>query len=155
MSSIYEINQSILDCIDSETGEIINQEKLEELQLERDNKIESVALWIKDLRLQIAGLKTEEKNLAERRKSKERLADNLENYLAQVLNCHKFETAKCVISWRKSQAVSIIDEGAIPAEYKTIETLSKVDKNAIKNAIKMGELIDGAELIENISMQLK
>lgn len=43
MASLYEIEQSILDCIDTETGEIIDAEKLNELMLEKEVKIENVA----------------------------------------------------------------------------------------------------------------
>ena len=49
MANLYEINQAITECIDNETGEIIDVEKLEELQLEREAKIENVALWYKNL----------------------------------------------------------------------------------------------------------
>ena len=46
--TLYEIDNAILDCIDLETGEIIDVDKLNELQLEKETKIENVALWIKD-----------------------------------------------------------------------------------------------------------
>lgn len=32
---LYEIEQAIMDCIDMETGEIIDAEKLDQLQMER------------------------------------------------------------------------------------------------------------------------
>ena len=46
--TLYEIDNAILECIDLETGEIIDTDKLDALQLERETKIENVALWIKD-----------------------------------------------------------------------------------------------------------
>ena len=46
---LYEIDEQILNCIDAETGEIIDADMLNALQMERDAKIEGVALWIKDL----------------------------------------------------------------------------------------------------------
>lgn len=49
MASLYEINAAILDCVDLETGEIIDIERLQELQMEREQKIENVALWYKNL----------------------------------------------------------------------------------------------------------
>ena len=45
---LYEIDNAILECIDMETGEIIDIDKLNELELERESKIEGVAGWIKD-----------------------------------------------------------------------------------------------------------
>ena len=47
---LYEIDEQILNCIDAETGEIIDADMLNALQMERDAKIEGVALWIKDLK---------------------------------------------------------------------------------------------------------
>ena len=35
MASLYEINQSMLDCVDMETGEF-DEERLHALQMERD-----------------------------------------------------------------------------------------------------------------------
>ena len=49
MSSIYEINQAIMDCLDPETGEILDMEALEQLQMDRVQKAENVACWRKNL----------------------------------------------------------------------------------------------------------
>ena len=40
MANIYEINQAILDCIDPETGEVLDMEALEQLQMDRVQKAE-------------------------------------------------------------------------------------------------------------------
>ena len=50
MRALYDIDQDILDCVDLETGEILDTEKLDALQMEREAKLEGVALWVKDLR---------------------------------------------------------------------------------------------------------
>ena len=47
---LYEIDEAILNCIDTETGEIIDADQLDKLTMERDTKIENVACWIKDLK---------------------------------------------------------------------------------------------------------
>ena len=53
MDSLYEIDFEIMNCIDFETGEVVDVEKLTELQMEREHKIESVALWVKNLMLSL------------------------------------------------------------------------------------------------------
>ena len=45
---LYEIDNAIYECV-NEDGEVIDPEKLEELQMERDKKIEGIACWIKEL----------------------------------------------------------------------------------------------------------
>ena len=59
MRPIYEIDQDILDCVDMETGEILDTEKLTALQMERERKLEGVALWVKDLSAEAAAVKEE------------------------------------------------------------------------------------------------
>ena len=54
---LYEINEQILDCIDSETGEVIDPEKLNNLQIAKDEKLENLALWYKDLLAEANALK--------------------------------------------------------------------------------------------------
>ena len=41
--NLYEIENEILNCVDMETGEIVDIKKLESLQMERDQKIENIA----------------------------------------------------------------------------------------------------------------
>lgn len=47
--NLYKIEEEILKCVDTETGEIINVEALNALKMQRDTKIENIALWIKNL----------------------------------------------------------------------------------------------------------
>ena len=58
---LYEINEQIMACIDNETGEIIDTDKLNELQIAKDEKIENLALWYKDLLAEANALKEEKK----------------------------------------------------------------------------------------------
>lgn len=64
MASIYEIDQQIMQCIDFETGEIVDAEKLNALQIEKDKKIEGIACWIKNLNAEAQNIKAEEQALA-------------------------------------------------------------------------------------------
>ena len=108
--SIYEIEQSIIGLIDPETGEIMDFEALEALNMERDEKIENVALWIKNLNAEAKAIREEERNLAERRKYAENKAESLKRYLELNLHGEKFTTAKVAISWKASEAVDVSPE---------------------------------------------
>ena len=46
MSTLYEIDRAIMNCCNQETGEMIDQEALDALMMQRTEKLESVALWI-------------------------------------------------------------------------------------------------------------
>ena len=108
---LYEIDNAILDCIDMETGEIIDIDKLNELELERETKIENVACWIKDLKVEAEAIKTEKQALAERQRVAENKAESLKKWLAYALQGEKFKTPKCAISFRKTESVEVTDEG--------------------------------------------
>ena len=150
---LYEINEAILACVDPETGEA-DPEKLDELLMMRDEKIENLALWVKDLKAEADAIKAEEKALAERRQAKERKAESIKAYLEKVLAGQKFETSRVVCSFRKSQKVEITDLDKIPDDYLRYSTPT-ADKTAIKAAIKDGISIEGAELVDSVSMTIK
>ena len=84
--TLYEIDSAIMDCFDAETGELTNPEAFENLQVERSQKIENIACWIKDLTADAAAIREEEKALAERRKVMENKAANLKDYLGRFVN---------------------------------------------------------------------
>ena len=108
MSSLYEINEQLLNLTDSETGEITDWSAFEALQLARDEKIENIALYHKNLLAEAAALKAEEKSFSDRRKRAENKAESLKNYLATSLNGSKFNTTRVAINWRKSTSVEVI-----------------------------------------------
>ena len=64
MSALYEIQEGILSCIDLKTGEIIDVERLHELQMERRQKIRNIACWIKNLLADARAYEEEEKTFA-------------------------------------------------------------------------------------------
>ena len=157
--TIYEINEGILNCIDPETGEIIDIDKLNELELERDAKIENVACWIKELKAEAEAIKTEKQTLAERQKVAENKAESLKKWLAYALQGEKFKTAKCSVSFRKTESVEVTEEGieALMKEHDELLTYKapEPNKKAIKDALKDGLSVAGVQLIQNTSTIIK
>lgn len=153
--NLYEIDQAILACIDPETGELIDEAALVSLQMERADKIRNVALWVKNLNASVVALKAERDAFDERMKAAQKKADGLKKYLANALQGQKFSTDECTVSFRRSAAVTVFDEAALPAEY-VAEKISKTpDKAAIKAAIKSGIEVPGAVLVDNLRVQIK
>lgn len=159
--NLYEIQTEIMNCVDEETGEIIDIEKIAELQLERDMKIENIALWIKNLVSDAAALKAEEEMLALRRKRAESKAEQLRAYLDSILSGSKFETPKVMAFYRKSKAVeldeSFIDWAAENGydEYLTYKS-PVANKTAIKTAIANGVSFgERAVIVERLNLNIK
>ena len=157
--NLYEINQeidrAIQNCIDPETGEILDDtSELDALTLARDEKIENIACYIKNLKADAEAIRTEEKKLAERRKTCENRAEWLKKYLANNLQGEKFKSPRVAVSWRRSQAVVVEDIWKLPKDYLRYKD-PEPDKTAIKDAIKKGFDVEGAELVDNLSMVIK
>lgn len=155
MSSLYQIDQAILGCVDFTTGEIIDPELLDALHMERQAKIESVALWIKNLSSDAVAYKAEKEAFAEREKAAVKKIDQLKAWLAGALDGQKFTTGRCAVTFRRSEAVEIVNEEAIPKEYLTEKTTYSPNKTAIKEAIKAGNAIEGCMLVEKYNPTIK
>ena len=156
----YEIDNEIMNCIDIETGEVIDTDKLNELHMERDAKIENVALWIKELKAEAEAIKNEKQALAERQRVAENKAESLKNWLAYALNGEKFKTAKCSISYRNSESVEVTEEGleALMRDHEDLLTYKtpEPNKKAIKDAIKNdGLTVAGVQLLQKTSTIIK
>ena len=156
--TLYEIDKAIYELlekgfmVDEETGEVIcGAEELEQLQLERSQKLESVALYIKGIEAFIADIKAEEEALAKRRKKKEDKVDRLKKYLTDSIIGNgedSFESAKVSVSFRRSEGVEFTDKDALDEKYWREKTTVKrePDKTLIKASIKAGESVNGAYL---------
>ncbi len=155
--NLYEINNAILGCVDDETGEVLDVEKLKTLEMEQVTKIENIALWIKSLDYEAEAIKKEEEVLAERRKAKVKKVEQLKEYLASTIAGQKYSTPRMQIGWRKSQSCKIIDENAIPDKFVKVEVVKtlSIDKTAIKKAINSGEVVAGAVVVEKQNVQIK
>lgn len=154
MASLYEINEEILSCVDTETGEIIDMDKLQELQMKFDDKVEGIALWIKNLLSEAAEVKVEKEKLAGRQKACENKAKNLKEYLSKFLDGQKFKTARVSITYRKSDSVEVENVGMLPEEFLRF-TEPEVRKTELKKALKEGLEIEGATLVEHQNIQIK
>ncbi len=154
MANLYEIDAQITECFDADTGELLDAEKLENLMIEKENKLENVALWIKNLKADAAMYKAEKTAFAERQAAAERKAESLTMWLKNALDGQKFKTEKAEINFRKTQKVEVIDIWELNEDFVKYSDPTP-DKAAIKRAIKAGEDVKGAKLIDDISISIK
>ena len=155
--NLFEIEEKIMECVDLETGEIIDTEMLDQLQMEREHKIENIACWIKNLQSDAEALKAQKLAFADRQRVAENKAESLKRYLVGFLDGQKFSTDKVAISFRKSESVQVNDMNAIAdfdsAYLKYAEPT--VDKAAVKKALKAGIAVPGVELVHGNNIQIK
>ena len=157
--NLFEIKQEILSLVDPETGEIADTSRFDELQMARDEKLENIALWIKNLNAEAEALSQQKQIFAEREKQAKNRVESLKNYLSTALDGQDFKTDKVLLSWRKSVAVEVdpffIDWAKTAAPELIIEK-AEPNKNAIKDYLQCGvNWVEYASLVERRNLQIK
>ena len=161
--TLYEIDAAILDCVDPETGEVIDMDALNALQMEREKKLEGVACWVKDLKAEAAALNDEIVSLTARKRAAENKAERLKAWLREALDGEIFKTSKVRISYTHNSRLKIDDEGKMVSyllnhpEYNSFLrfTEPEINKNVMKQAIKDGTKIPGASIEPTESVVIK
>ena len=155
MASLYEIDRDILACCDLDTGEVIDPELLEQLVMAREQKIEGVALWIKNLQSDALAYKAEKEAFEKREKAALAKVESLKKWLANVLEGEKFTTARCAVSFRKSTKLEVSDPEKLPKALMVETITTKPDAVAIKALLKSGMDVPGCRLVENLNTQIR
>jgi hypothetical protein len=122
-------------------------------------KADATCWVIEHLRGQSAYRQQQAKRLTELSRSDASRADALEDSLVLVLTrlqpaATRFSFPNHELTSRKSQAVEIDDEDSLPSEWLSFSTTSKPDKAAIKEALKAGRQIKGAQLVSRRSWRI-
>jgi hypothetical protein len=163
MRKLYEINSDLEGVLTAmalemeENGEISDETvaRLGQLQIEKDAKIEGMALWAKELKARIEEAKAEKARIAKIQAQGERELERLKTFISQELNGQKFKSARASVSYRTTYDCVDIDkehERDIPAQYRKI---GDPDKTLLKAALQAGEVIEGVSLNDHTSVIIK
>lgn len=166
MRKLYEIDAAIEQCImngtNFETGEFLAFDELNDLQMEREAKLEGVALFVKDTRAEAAAIEAEMKTLKDRMDKLNKNADGAERWLEGVLGGEKFSTSKVECRFRKSVSVEVADDfiywATVHGKYDLInhKETDTPDKAKIKELLKNGgNLADKARLVEKQNITVR
>jgi hypothetical protein len=148
-----------------ENGGEVNDEIIEELAIRRENwqyKAEAYSKFILKLESEADQAAAEIKRIQALKKAKENTVLRLrESLLAALMvfteedakGIRRYETPLAKLSTRKSQAVEVLDENVLPAEFWVIK--KEVSKSTISQAIKDGAEVPGAQLKENVSLSIR
>jgi hypothetical protein len=128
---------------------------LELAESDIEDKALNIACLVKDWSAQADAISVEKKRLEQREKVLKNRSDYLKRYLSKnIPEGKKFENARAVISWRKSNALLVdIPPEELPEQYQKVKT--EADKTGIKAAIKSGEEIQGCTLETRHNIQIK
>jgi len=157
LESMYRAQESA-NGIDEETGMVFDIAQLDAWEKERDEKIEHSLLYSEQLKADAKEIDDYIRRLTARAKAKKNAAESIKNWLIERFkgeDIKKFETKRirATLSVRAASKTVITDENLIPPQY--IRTKFEPDTTAIKAAIKAGEEVPGAILVDSVSLTVK
>ena len=156
MSTLYEIDSwlgKLLAYVDhlAENGQDdVELEKLiKEAEQSRADKIENVGRYIKQLDAEAEQWKAEEARIAKERKAKEARSASLKAYLGSIMGKEKYSSPSVNISGHLDvSAVYTAKVSEVPEEFIREVTRKEVNKPAVNEALKNGEVLSFAHLVE-------
>lgn len=134
---------------------------MNELILHEDGSLRSIDdafISIRHVENAIDSLKKEEQERARRRKEMEAMVEDAKAYIKRYMlteGLAELEGNVVKYTLAKAQPKLIIeDEKVIPDDYKQQTVITEIRKNAIKDQLKMGDMIPGVRLEESFSLKV-
>ena len=161
-SEMRALDELFLSCRDEETGEVKDDGVIDileqELKLQLQTKGAGIIKSFKNSEAMLNGVDEEIKRLQALKKSISNQINSRKEYIVrnmEMMGITKIETELGNLSLRKSKSVNIYDESLIDKKFIEIETKEKISKTEIKKAIEAGENVQGANIVEKNSLNIK
>lgn len=164
MATLYQLTDRWLSAIngawtvDEETGEVFSPDDIESIEASLDEKVESVACYMKNIKADAEAIKAEEEALKARRQRLERHHDRLGAYLTECMSRsgrRRVETTRADVSLRRATGVLVVDESVIPEQFIRTTVRRSPDKRAISHELRDGGVVPGCVLEERDSIQVR
>lgn len=155
---LYEIKEVYQNLIDMEQEGLDVKAYIEQVEGELEEKFQNIGLVYKTLLAEAEAIKVEEKKLSDRRKALENKSDNLKQWLYTEMvsmGIDKVNKPNIVLSIAKNPPKLVLNEELVPEQYKVPVTTITIDKSQIKDELKAGSIIPGAELVQDTSLRIK
>lgn len=160
--TLYELTEEyqwlLMLMEDPEADPLIVVDTLDAVGGEIEVKADGYARVLRNLEADVAGLKSEEQRLAQRRRTIENNIDRIKYTLtASMIACNKrdFKTDLFTFRVQKNPASVVIErDAAVPDEY-LIPQEPKVDKVKVKEALKAGANFEWAHLYQTEGVRIR
>lgn len=156
--NLYELSTAFQQVQNMDLDPEVMQDTLDSIEDAIENKAENIAKLIRNLESDVAAYKEEEERLKTKRQATENKVKWLKTYLEDNMKLTgktKFKSGMFNFSIQKNPAsVNITDEKAIPEEF-LIQQPPKVDKTSLKEILKRGIEVPGAELKQTEGLRIR
>jgi len=159
--SLYNIQAEYLQIADALANDELTPELENQLainQQELQAKGMAYGYIIKDFEYDIDTIDAEIARLQALKNVRKNALDRLKQTLKGAMELYgivELKSPTLKVNFRKSESVIIQDLSLIDDKFIRTKTTKEPDKTAIKQAIKDGEVVIGAELIINNNIQIK
>lgn len=159
MATLYELTTAAAALYEMLQAEEIDEQTFNDTleAMGATEKVESYCKLIKQLQSDVDMFKGEIDRLNARKKTAENGVERVKAALLDFMKQSgqdKVKAGSFAVSTAKTQAVNITNEKAIPCRF-LVEQPPKIDKAGIKNALKAGETVGGAELVTNTGVRIR
>lgn len=138
--------QTIADTLQGVAGEL-------------EEKAINVAMFVRNLESSADQIDQAIKQMQERKKAMESKAESIKKYLLENMQrtgITKIESPYFAVQLKKNPPSVIIDnENDINDKFKVTKTVTSIDKESIKLAIKSGEIVAGAHMEQKERVDIK
>lgn len=157
MATLYELTGQFLDIYNMDLDDETKADTLESIDWNSDyeEKVENYIKVIKNNEADIEARKNEIKRLTELNRADERKNERMKEVLKESMDLtghDRVDTKLFKVSFRKSEAVEV-DDLLLPEAYKV--ATYKPDKKRLKEDLKNGLEILGAELVERKNLSIR
>lgn len=160
MVTLYELTDNykkLIEMAEDDDSQAI-KDTLESVNEAIDDKAENTAKVIRELEGRRDAKKKEAQRLNQSATSLDKQITNLKNYLQDQLEITKRTKIQgnlfTVSVQNNPPSVHVENEKKVPLDY-FVEQDPKLDKTLLKNALKNGNEIDGAELRQQRSLRIR
>lgn len=156
--NLYELSVAFQEVQNMDLDPEVMKDTLDSIEDAIENKAENIAKLIRNLESDVAAYKEEEDRLKTKRQATENKVKWLKTYLEDNMKLTgktKFKSGMFNFSIQKNPAsVNIVDEKIIPEEF-LIQQPPKVDKTSLKEILKRGIEVPGAELKQTEGLRIR
>lgn len=156
--NLYELSVAFQEVQNMELDPEVMKDTLDSIEDAIENKAENIAKLVRNLESDVSAYKEEEDRLKTKRQATENKVKWLKTYLEDNMKLTgktKFKSGMFNFSIQKNPAsVNITDERIIPEEF-LIPQLPKIDKTALKDVLKNGVEVPGAELKQTEGLRIR
>lgn len=156
--NLYELSLSFQEVQNMDLDPEVMKDTLDSIEDAIESKAENIAKLIRNLESDVSAYKEEEDRLKTKRQATENKVKWLKTYLEDNMKMTgkmKFKSGMFNFSIQKNPAsVNITDERIIPEEF-LIQQPPKVDKTSLKEILKRGIEVPGAELKQTEGLRIR